>query len=84
MKGSHCGKQAVAAPWTQCQSELRAISDACLVTLNPAFEVGVSSISLKGTTELVALFSVPFFCLGPGVASISPSHPQWVSLLRAL
>lgn len=82
-RGFHCGKQAPAAPRTQYQPELGATSDACLVTLTPALEAGVSGISLEGTVEVVALFLLPFFCLGPGVASASLSHPQWVSLLRA-
>lgn len=63
--------------------QLGAISDACLVIPNPAIEAGVSSISSEGTAELVALFSFPFFCLGPGVLSTSPSHHHWVPLLRA-
>lgn len=82
VRDSRCGKQAAAAPWAQCQPELGAISDACLVTLNPAIELDVCSISLEGTMELVASFSLTFFYLGPGVASTSPSHPQWVPLLR--
>lgn len=83
MRGSCCGKKAAAAPWTQCELKLGAVSDACLVTPNPAVKVGVSSTSLEGTTELAALFLLPFFCLRPGVASTSPSHPQWLPLLRA-
>lgn len=54
------------------------ISDACLVIPNPATEVGFFSISLQGTTELTALILLPFFCLGPGVMSASPSHPSSV------
>lgn len=52
------------------------------MTPNPAFEVGVSSISLEGTMVLVALVLLPFFCLGSNVALASPSHLQWVALLR--
>lgn len=60
-----------------CVSQSR-ISDACLVIPNRATEVGFFSISLQGTTELMALILLPFFCLGPGVMSTSPSHPSSV------
>lgn len=50
---------------------------------NGAVEVDVSSISLEDTMMLVALFLLLFSTLGPDVSSTSPSHPQWVPLLRA-
>ena len=75
--GSHYRKQGAAAPYTQCQLELGAVSDACLVTPNPAVGVGFSSISLEGTTELVALFLLPFFLSGARY-SINFSQPSLV------
>lgn len=81
VRGSPCGKQAAAAP--QRQPKLGAIGDACLVTPNPALEAGVSNISLEGTAVLVALFLLPFFCLGPDIVLASPSYLQWIALLRS-